>query len=130
MKNYAAGRQYHFKLLVIWLTIVRFMCVWKDRVCSSSMVNLVLCNQCLSPLMLWVRIPRYTTLCDKSLSVTCDMSVVFSTYSGFLHQSWKLTVTLQLKYCWKWRRIIESANQSIWWKSASTMYIQIIISQY
>ena len=34
------------KLLVIWLTIVRCMCVWKDRVCSSSMVNLVLCNQC------------------------------------------------------------------------------------
>jgi len=27
-----------------------------------------LCNQCLSPLMLWVRIAiraRYTTLCDK-----------------------------------------------------------------
>jgi hypothetical protein len=27
-----------------------------------------------------------TTLCDKSLSVTCDMSVVFSGHSGFLHQ--------------------------------------------
>jgi hypothetical protein len=24
-----------------------------------------LCNQCLSPLVLWVRISRYTTLCDK-----------------------------------------------------------------
>lgn len=56
------------KLLVIWLTIVRFMCVWKDRVCSSSMVNLVLCNQCLPPLMLWVWISiraRCTTFCDK-----------------------------------------------------------------
>ena len=27
-----------------------------------------------------------TTLCDKSLSVTCDRSVVFHGYSGFLHQ--------------------------------------------
>jgi ABC-type multidrug transport system fused ATPase/permease subunit len=27
-----------------------------------------------------------TTLCDKSLSVTCDRSVVFSGYSGFLLQ--------------------------------------------
>ena len=27
-----------------------------------------------------------TTLCDKSLSVTCGKSVVFSRYSGFLHQ--------------------------------------------
>ena len=26
------------------------------------------------------------TLCDKSMAVTCDMSVVFSVYSGFLHQ--------------------------------------------
>jgi hypothetical protein len=59
-----------------------------------------LCNQCLSPLMLWVRIQLrqvvlYTTLCDVCqwlvtgrwfslynimwcLSVTCDRSVVFS----------------------------------------------------
>ena len=59
------------KLLVIWLIIVIFMCVWQDRICSSSMVNLVLCNQCLSPLMLWVRISiraRCTTLCDKFVS--------------------------------------------------------------
>jgi hypothetical protein len=27
-----------------------------------------------------------STLCDKSLSVTCDRSVIFSGYSGFLHQ--------------------------------------------
>ena len=27
-----------------------------------------------------------TTVCDKVLSVTCDRSVVFSGYSGFLHQ--------------------------------------------
>jgi hypothetical protein len=43
----------------------------------------------LSPLMLWVRFPpraKCTTLCDKSLLVTCDRSVVFSGSSGFLHQ--------------------------------------------
>ena len=48
-----------------------------------------LCNQCLSPLMLWVWISiwaRCTTLCDKSLSVTCDRSVVFCGSSGFLYQ--------------------------------------------
>jgi hypothetical protein len=42
-----------------------------------------LCNQCLSPLMLWVWIVHRrgvldTSLCDKSLSVTCNRSVVFS----------------------------------------------------
>jgi len=54
----------------------------------GSWIYNYLCNQCLSPLMLWVGIPLRggvldTTLCDKSLSVTCDMSVVFSQYSGF-----------------------------------------------
>ena len=54
----------------------------------GSWIYNYLCNQCLSPLM-WVRISiraRCTTLCDKSLSVTCDRSVVFSRYSGLLHQ--------------------------------------------
>jgi hypothetical protein len=47
-----------------------------------------LCNQCLSRLMLWVRISirarctRYNIMWS-SLSVTCGRSVVFS---GFLHQ--------------------------------------------
>ena len=48
-----------------------------------------LCNQCLSPLMLWVRIMARCTWYNimwSSLSVTCDKSVVFSWYSGFLHQ--------------------------------------------
>ena len=50
-----------------------------------------LCNQCLSPLKLWVRTSfmarctRYNFMW-KSLSVTCDRSVVFSGYSGFPHQ--------------------------------------------
>ena len=49
-----------------------------------------LCNQCLSPLTLWVRTP-FMTRCTRynimwsSLSVSCGMSVVFSGYSGF-HQ--------------------------------------------
>ena len=44
--------------------------------CGSWIYN-YLCNQCLSQLMLWVRISiraRYTILCDK----VCDRSVVFS----------------------------------------------------
>ena len=50
-----------------------------------------LCNQCLSLLKLWGRNPfmawctRYNIMW-QSLSVTCDRSVVFSGYSGFLHQ--------------------------------------------
>ena len=50
------------------------------------------CNQFLSPLKLWVRTP-FVERCTRynimwySLSVTCDRSVVFSGYSGFLHQS-------------------------------------------
>jgi len=55
-----------------------------------------LCNQCLPPLKLWVRTPfmvRFTryNIMRSSLSVTCDRSVVFSGYSGFLHQeNWLL----------------------------------------
>ena len=50
-----------------------------------------ICNQCLSPLKLWVRSPfmsrctRYTIMW-YSLSVTCYRSVIFSGYPGFLHQ--------------------------------------------
>ena len=49
-----------------------------------------LCNQCPTPLMLWVWIllkwsVLNTTLCD-SLSATCGKSVGFSGYYGFLHQ--------------------------------------------
>ena len=57
----------------------------------GSWIYNYLCNQCLSPLKLWVWIPlmvkctRYNIMW-KSLSVTCDGSVVFSGYCGFLHQ--------------------------------------------
>ena len=45
----------------------------------GSWIYNYLCNQCLLPLMLWVRIllrqgVLNTTLCDKSLSVTCSRS--------------------------------------------------------
>ena len=54
----------------------------------GSWIYNYLCNRCLSPLMwVWISIrARCTTLCDKSLSVTCDRSVVFSRYSGLLQQ--------------------------------------------
>jgi hypothetical protein len=50
-----------------------------------------LCNQCLSPLKLWVR-TSFMASCTRynimwlSWSVTCGRSVVFSGYSGFIHQ--------------------------------------------
>jgi hypothetical protein len=55
----------------------------------GSWIYNYLCNQCLSPLMLWVRISiraRCTTLCDKVCQLTCDRSVVYFGSSGFLHQ--------------------------------------------
>ena len=57
----------------------------------GSWIYNYLCNQCLSPLKLWVRIPfmsrcTWYNIIWYSLSVTCDRSVVFSGYSGFLPQ--------------------------------------------
>jgi len=57
----------------------------------SSWIYNYLCNQYLSQLMLWVRIPlmaRCTrfNLMRSSFSVGCDSSVVFSGFSGLLHQ--------------------------------------------
>ena len=58
----------------------------------DSWIYYYLCNQCLSPKVLLVRIPTMVR-CTRyyimwySLSVTCGRtSVVFSGYSGFLHQ--------------------------------------------
>jgi len=56
----------------------------------GSWVYNYICIQCLSPLTLWVRILLKrgvldTTLCDK-VCLTNGRSVVFSCYSGFLHQ--------------------------------------------
>jgi len=57
----------------------------------SSWIYNYICDQWISPLKLWARIPlmarctRYNIMW-QSLSVTCDRSVVISRYSGFLHQ--------------------------------------------
>ena len=58
-----------------------------------------LCNQCLSPLMLWNRIlikARYTTLCDRA----CLWLATGRWFCPGPPQI-KLTVTISLKYCWK-----------------------------
>ena len=62
----------------------------------GSWIYNYLCNQCRSPLMLWLRIS-----CDKFVG---DLQQV----GGLLHvlrfpPSIKLAATLSLKYCWKWR---------------------------
>jgi hypothetical protein len=53
----------------------------------GSWIYNYLCNQCLSPLTLWVRIPLMRGILDRTLdykSVTWGKSLVLSGYSGFL----------------------------------------------
>jgi hypothetical protein len=75
-----------------------------------------LCNQCLSPLMLWVRISiraRCATLCDKSLSVTCDRS-------GFLRVPWFPPPTrASPEYLTQWPLTYDLENNNISWRSIS-----------
>jgi hypothetical protein len=59
-------------LILFWLFIFHFDCLWSQGPSwpwsYGSWIYNYLCNQCLSPLMLWVRISiraRCTTLCDK-----------------------------------------------------------------
>jgi hypothetical protein len=73
------------QISIIYLTFRGLSWPWS----YGSWIYSYLCNQCLSPLMLWARISimaRCTTLCDNIFSVTGDRSVVFSRSSGFLHQ--------------------------------------------
>jgi hypothetical protein len=85
--------------------------------CSSSFLNFVsgslwsgsygswiynyLYNQCLSPIMLWVRTP-FMARCTRynimwlSLSVTCRRSVVFSTHKTDHHDITKLLLKVVL----------------------------------
>ena len=73
---------------------------------NGSWIYNYLCNQCLSPLKLWVRTP-FMARCTGynimwlSLSVTCDRSVVSSLLK--FPPPIKLTATIKMKYCWKWR---------------------------
>jgi len=77
-----------------WFFVLFFVFVFLGLSWSwsfGSWIYSYLCNQFLSPLKLWLRIPcigrctRYNIVWS-SLSVTCSRSVVFSGYSSFLHQ--------------------------------------------
>jgi hypothetical protein len=58
----------------------------------GSWIYHFLFSQCLSPLILWVRLPlraRCTTLCDKDCQWLAAGQWVFSGSSGFIHlQNW------------------------------------------
>ena len=63
---------YLFVWYILWPAILRVLFLWVKRTSwpwsYGSWVYNYLCNQCLSPMMLWVRISiraRCTTLCDK-----------------------------------------------------------------
>ena len=67
-----------------------------------------ICNQCLSPLMLWVRIPfRWgvldTALCDKVCHLTCGRSVVRGVLiDNKIICNCIIVIGYNWKYCWKW----------------------------
>jgi len=72
----------------------------------GSWIDNYLCNQCLSLLTLWVRIHLRrgvldTKLCDK----VCQWLAAGRCFLWVLRfrHSIKLTATIYLKYCWKWR---------------------------
>ena len=73
-----------------FMNIVKSSC-GRDRMVFGFTTSYCICNQCLSPLKLWVRNPfiarrtRYNAMWS-SLPVTYGRSVVFSGYTGFLHQ--------------------------------------------
>ena len=75
----------------ILINVYMIACPILGRRSYGSLIYNYLCNQCLSPLKLWVWIPlmqrctRYNVMW-YSLPVTCGRSVVFSGYSCFLYQ--------------------------------------------
>ena len=78
---------YLYVIYIVWYyQIIYFTWTWS----YGSWIFNYLCNQCLSPVT-WVRTP-FMARCTRcnimwySLSVTCNRSMVFSGYSGFLHQ--------------------------------------------
>jgi hypothetical protein len=79
---------FYISLLETWYIYLSLQQGHRGPGSYGSWIYNYLCNQCLLQLMLWVRLPlraRCTTLWS-SLSVICGRSVVFSGYSGFLHQ--------------------------------------------
>jgi hypothetical protein len=83
----------------------------------GSWIYNYLCNQCLSPLMLWVRISiraRCTTLCDKFVS----------DFSSF-PQPIKLTATIYTEILWKvaLNTFKQTNNMQSWLKSVIVWYI-------
>ena len=70
----------------LYINLMKMLSWW-----YGSWIYNYLCNKCLSPLTLWVRIPimarctGYNIMC-YNLSVTYDRSVFFSLYCGFLHK--------------------------------------------
>jgi hypothetical protein len=88
----------HSKLTFIWPCGFIKKLGWPSWPWSyGSWIYNYLCNQCLSPLMLWVQISiraRRTTLCDK----VCQW--LATGWWFFLGPPF--STTIQLKYCWKW----------------------------
>ena len=79
----------HFNLTIVikYITSLSSLEPPWSWLCGSWIYN-YLCNQCLSPLTLWVQIlvrrcVLDTTLCDKVCQVTWDRLVVFSGYLWF-----------------------------------------------
>jgi hypothetical protein len=62
------------------LPLMRPLCSWLYH----SWIYNYLCNQCLSPLKLWVR-PPFMVKCTRYNIMWYSLSVVFSWYYGFLH---------------------------------------------
>ena len=95
-QNINRVNRHHSSYRPMWSISCDFFCLSYKKGPSwswsyGSWIYSYLCNQCISPLTLWIRTPLISrcTRCNimwSSLSITCDRSVVLSGYSGFLHQ--------------------------------------------
>ena len=81
-----------FEILITFYGLRHFF-VYPNTIggCHGSWIYNYLCNQCLSPQTLWIRIPlmarcTWYNIMWWSLSVTYYRSMVFCWYSGFHHQ--------------------------------------------
>jgi hypothetical protein len=120
-KQHIVTNYYHDILTLLYWSILRRGLLWPWS--YGSWIYNYLCNQCRSPLKLWVWIPLRrvvldTTLCDKSLLVTCDRSEVLSTNKTDHHDITEIllkaalnTITLTLYF--KNNYLISSKLRSI-----------------